>query len=148
MLGAFEGQSINPLGYFEARIVRQDDSTKSAVIKINVSQNAINILGRNGQTKLSVFIEPTKFCTVVWSKIVGLQNTGSHEIYNPQGLDSTFVLLKHPSPGPSGYKFHRSLYFEVKVSMSCIHTIHNDSNWLIGNQFITIFNFNIKICME
>ena len=59
---------------------------------------------------------------MVWSKIVGLQNTGSHEIYNPQGLDSTLVLLKHPSPGPSGYKFHRSQYFEVKVSTSCIHT--------------------------
>ena len=64
VLGAFEGQPINPLGYFEARVVRQDDSTKSAVIKIYVSQNGINILGRDGQTKLSVFIDPTKFGTV------------------------------------------------------------------------------------
>lgn len=31
VLGAFEGQPINPLGYFEARVVRQDDLTKSAV---------------------------------------------------------------------------------------------------------------------
>ena len=64
VLGAFEGQPINPLGYFEARVVRQDDSTKSAVIKIYVSQNGINILGRDGQTKLSVIINPTKFGTV------------------------------------------------------------------------------------
>ena len=50
VLGAFEGQAINPLGYFEARVVRQDDST--------------NILGRDAQTKLSVSIDPTKFGTV------------------------------------------------------------------------------------
>ena len=61
MLGAFEGQPINPLGYFEAIGVRQDDSTKSAVIKIYVSQNSINILGHDAQTKLSVSIDPTKF---------------------------------------------------------------------------------------
>ena len=64
MLGAFKDQPINPLGYFEARVVRQDDSTKSAVIKMYVSQNGINILGRDGQTKLSVSIDPTKFGTV------------------------------------------------------------------------------------
>ena len=64
MLGAFEGQPINPLGYFKARAVRQDDSTKSAVIKIYVSQNGMNILGGDGQTKLSVIIDPTKFGTV------------------------------------------------------------------------------------
>ena len=64
MLGAFEGQPINPLGYFEARVVRQDDSTKSAVIKIYVSQKGINILGHDGHTKLSVSIDPTKFDTV------------------------------------------------------------------------------------
>ena len=64
VLGAFEGQPISPLGYFEARVVKQDDSTKSAVIKIYVSQNGINILGRDGQTKLSVIIDPTKFGSV------------------------------------------------------------------------------------
>ena len=64
VLGAFEGQAINPLGYFEARVVRQVDSTKSAVINIYVSQKGINILGRDAQTKLSVFIDPTKFGTV------------------------------------------------------------------------------------
>ena len=63
-MGAFEGQPINPLGYFEARVVRQDDSTKSAVIKMYLSQNGINILGRDGQTKLSVSIDLTKFGTV------------------------------------------------------------------------------------
>ena len=64
VLGAFEGQPINPLAYvyFEARVVvRQDDSTKSAFIKMYVSQNGINILGRDGQTKLSVSIDPIKF---------------------------------------------------------------------------------------
>ena len=60
MLGAFEDQPINSLGYFEARGVRQDDS-KSVVIKIYVSQNSINILGHDAQTKLSVSIDPTKF---------------------------------------------------------------------------------------
>ena len=44
--------------------MRQDDSTKSAVIKIYVSQKGINILGWDGQTKLSVSIDPTKFGTV------------------------------------------------------------------------------------
>ena len=60
VLGAFEGQPINPLGYFEARVVREDDSNKSAVIKMHVSQNGINILGCDGKTKLSVSIDPTK----------------------------------------------------------------------------------------
>ena len=64
VLGAFEGQPINPLGYFEAKVVRQDDSTKSAVITIYVPQKGINILGRDDQTKLSVSIDPTKFGTI------------------------------------------------------------------------------------
>ena len=50
----FEGQPINPLGYFEARVVRLDDS-------IYVSKNGINILGCYGQTKLNVSIDPSKF---------------------------------------------------------------------------------------
>jgi len=63
VLGAFEGQPIKPLGYFEARL---DDSTKSAVIKIYVSKNGINILGcGDGQTKLNVSVDPTKFGTVL-----------------------------------------------------------------------------------
>jgi len=64
VLGAFEGQPIKPLGYFEARAVRLDDSTKSAVIKIYVSKNGINILGRDGLTKLNVSIDPSKFGAV------------------------------------------------------------------------------------
>ena len=57
--------SVNGLlGYFEARVVRQDDSTKSAVIKMYVSQNGINILGHDSQTKLRVSVDPTKFGTV------------------------------------------------------------------------------------
>ena len=44
--------------------MRQDDSTKSAVIKIYVSKNGIDILGSDGQTKLNISIDPTKFGTV------------------------------------------------------------------------------------
>ena len=54
VLGAFEGQPIIPLGYFEARVVKQDYSTKSAVIKMYVSQNGINILGMMVRQNVSI----------------------------------------------------------------------------------------------
>ena len=47
------------------------------------------------------------------SKKVRLQNLGDYEIYNPQALSSALTLLGRHSPGPLGYKFHRSLAFEV-----------------------------------
>jgi len=64
VLGAFEGQPIKPLGYLEAREVRLDDITKSAVIKIYVSKNSINILRHDSQIKLNVSVDPSKFGTV------------------------------------------------------------------------------------
>ena len=47
------------------------------------------------------------------SKKVRLQNLGDYEIYNPQALSSALTSLRDPSPESSGYKFHRSLAFEV-----------------------------------
>ena len=42
-----------------------------------------------------------------------LQNPGDYEIYNPQALSSALAFLECHSPGPLGYKFHRSVAFEV-----------------------------------
>ena len=47
------------------------------------------------------------------SKKVRLQKLGDYEIYNPQALSSALALLGRHSPGPSGYKFHRPVAFEV-----------------------------------
>ena len=62
--------------------------------------------------------------TCLWPKKVRLENTGNYEIYNPQALSSALAVapaqILHrqdfawaPQPGSLGYKFHRSLCFEV-----------------------------------
>ena len=52
VLGAFEGQPIKPVGYFQTTVVRQDDPSQSAMLKIYVSRRGINLIGRDGQVKL------------------------------------------------------------------------------------------------
>ena len=37
MLGAFEGQPIKPLGYFVTYVLRENDTSKSAMLPIHVS---------------------------------------------------------------------------------------------------------------
>ena len=51
--------------------------------------------------------------TKLESKNVRLQNLENYEIYNCQAVSSALTLLRCHSPGPSGYKFHRPLAFEV-----------------------------------
>ena len=50
--------------------------------------------------------------TRLWSK-VRLQNTGIYRIYNPQALGCAIASLRCHIPGPFGYKFSKSLCFEV-----------------------------------
>ena len=61
VLGAFEGQPIRPVGYFETKVLRDDTTDHVAVLQIYVSQNGINILGRDGLTKLNITISPEMF---------------------------------------------------------------------------------------
>lgn len=65
MLGAFEGQPIRPVGYFETKVSREDTTDTVAVLQIYVSQKGINILGRDGLTKLNITISPEMFGSTV-----------------------------------------------------------------------------------
>ena len=61
VLGAFEGQPIKPVGYFQTTVVRQDDPGQSAMLRIYVSRCGINLIGRDGQVKLHITISPDQF---------------------------------------------------------------------------------------
>ena len=61
VLGAFEGQPIHPLGYFEAKVSREGEVQNVAVLQMYVSQKGINIMGRDGLTKLNITITPEMF---------------------------------------------------------------------------------------
>ena len=64
VLGAFEGQPIHPVGYFEAKVSREGEVQNVAVLQIYVSQNGINIMGCDGLTKLNITITPEMFSRV------------------------------------------------------------------------------------
>ena len=64
VLGAFEGQPIHPIGYFQTEVSCDGYSQDPVVLQIYVSQNGINILGRDGLTKLNISITPEKYGTV------------------------------------------------------------------------------------
>ena len=61
VLGAFEGQPIRPVGYFEAKVSREDTSQRVVILQIYVAQNGINIIGRDGITKLNITLTPDMF---------------------------------------------------------------------------------------
>ena len=61
VLGAFEGQPIKPIGYFQTEVARQEDPTQSAMLSIYVSRCGINLIGRDGQAKLHIAINPDQF---------------------------------------------------------------------------------------
>ena len=63
MLGAFEGQLIKPLGYFVTPVLREDDTSKSAMLPIHVSHREVNIIGRDDLVKLNISVDPTQFST-------------------------------------------------------------------------------------
>ena len=67
------------------------------------------------------------------SKLVKPQNYVVYIIYNHQALSSALASLRCHSPGPSGYKFHRPLDFEVNLYITCQNMsrdMHN--NGIIG----------------
>ena len=49
VLGAFEGQPIKPLGYFETLVKCEDLPSQTTVLSIYVSRRGVNIMGRDGQ---------------------------------------------------------------------------------------------------
>ena len=68
VLGAFKGQPIHPIGYFITEVSCEENPQKVTDLQIYVSHNGINILGRDGLTKLNISISPDKFGTVATMK--------------------------------------------------------------------------------
>ena len=64
VLGAFEGQPIHLIGYFITEVSCEENYQKVTELQIYVSPNGINILGRDGLTKLNISISLDKFGTV------------------------------------------------------------------------------------
>ena len=64
VLGAFKGQPIHPMGYFQTEVSCEDQPQDPIILPIYVSHNRINILGCDGLTKLNISISPDKFGTV------------------------------------------------------------------------------------
>ena len=97
VLGAFEGQPIKPVGYFQTTVVRQDDPSQSAMLKIYVSRHGINLIGRDGQVKLHITVSPDQFgrvaATMASPPKVSLQDIISFNdaLFKPQlGCCNTF----------------------------------------------------------
>lgn len=61
VLGAFEGQPIKPVGYFQTKVVQQGDPSKPTVLRIYVSRCGINLIEQDGQVKLYITINPDQF---------------------------------------------------------------------------------------
>ena len=61
VLGAFEGQPIKPLGYFQTLVKREDFPSQTTVLSIYVSHRGVNIMGRDGQKQLNIVIDPQQF---------------------------------------------------------------------------------------
>jgi len=95
VLGAFEGQSIKPIGYFQTEVVQQDDPSHSAVVRIYVSRCGINLIGHDSQGKLHITIKPERFgrVTATNTSKVSLQEiiTMNDALFKPQlGCCNTF----------------------------------------------------------
>ena len=89
MLGAFEGQPIKPLGYFLTPVLREDDTSKSTILPIHVSQRGVNIIGRDGLFSLNTCVNPTHFgiTAVVNNQVDKLQEIlGIHADIFEEGL--------------------------------------------------------------
>ena len=80
VLGAFEGQPIHPVGYFKAKVSREDASQRVVILQIYVSQNGINIIGRNGITKLNITLTPDMFGRV--STVESTLPTALRDLFN------------------------------------------------------------------
>ena len=65
-LGAFEGQPIQPIGYFQTQVQRTaDDPGKSTVLTIYVSYRGVNLIGHDGQVKLHITVDPRQFVSSI-----------------------------------------------------------------------------------
>ena len=64
VLGAFEGQPIKPLGYFQTLVKREDLPAQTAMLSIYVLHRGVNIMGRDGQKQLNIVITPEQFGVV------------------------------------------------------------------------------------
>ena len=81
VLGAFEGQSITPLVYFQTLVKRENLPTQATVLPIYVSRRGVNIIGRDGQKQLNIVIDPQQFGLVA---TVSLMENKLHDILSMQ----------------------------------------------------------------
>ena len=65
VLGAFEGQPIQPMGYFNTQVQRTDEPGKSTMLTIYVSRRGVNLIGRDGQVKLHITVDPRQFVSSI-----------------------------------------------------------------------------------
>ena len=64
-----EGQPIKPIGYFQARVQRTDDKEQFTDLTIYVSHCGINLIGRDGQVKLHILVDPSQFVSAANYKV-------------------------------------------------------------------------------
>ena len=77
VLGAFEGQLITPLSYFQILAKREELPTQATVLPIYLSHRGVNIIGRDGQKQLNIVIDPQQFGLVA---TVSLMENKLHDI--------------------------------------------------------------------
>ena len=110
VLGAFEGQPIHPMGYFQTEVLCDGYPQDPVVLQIYVSQNGINILGRDGLTKLNISITPDKYGTVaaveqepgIPKALQDVMNV-NNEIFKPElghcvTVKATLILQEEANP--------------------------------------------------
>ena len=105
VLGAFEGQPIKPIRYFETQVQRTDDPNWCAVLKIYVSHRGINLIGRDGQVKLHITVDPSQFVSAVEAPPRSLQEVIKiHDtLFKPQlgcckAFKATLLLREDAQP--------------------------------------------------
>ena len=118
VLGAFEGQPIKPIGYFQTRVQRTDDPDRCAVLTIYVSHSGINLIGRDGQVKLHITVDPSQFVSATDAPPRSLQEIikMNETLFKPQlGCCNSFqaTLLLREGAQPKYCKV-RKLPFALK----------------------------------
>ena len=118
VLGAFEGQPIKPIGYFQTCVQRTDDPDRCAVLTIYVSRSGINLIGRDGQVKLHITVDPSQFVSATDAPLRSLQEIIkiNETLFKPQlGCCNSFkaTLLLREGAQPKYCKV-RKLPFALK----------------------------------
>lgn len=70
VLGAFEGQPIRPVGYFQTLVKHEDLLSQTTVLPIYVSRRGVNIIGKDGQKHLNIVMDPKRFGLVATLSLV------------------------------------------------------------------------------